>query len=75
MSNRFKLSFNYACSFVIKSRGILNITIFNVENVDFILDPLNCSTIKCMHLYFSRCIRVVLLFYFHGKHLRSCRDG
>ena len=23
----------------------------------------------------GRCIVVVLLFYVHGKHLRSCRDG
>ena len=25
-------------------------------------------------VYHGRCI-VVLLFYVHGKHLRSCRDG
>ena len=26
-------------------------------------------------LNFVSCIVVVLLFYVHGKHLRSCRDG
>ena len=25
--------------------------------------------------HFVSCLYVVLLFYVHGKHLRSCRDG
>ena len=33
---------------------------------------LNCK-IKMFH--FRTIVVVVLLFYIHGKHLRSCRDG
>ena len=36
---------------------------------------LNSSTIHCFSCTFVVVVVVVLLFYIHGKHLRSCRDG
>ena len=41
--------------------------------------PLRKGT-KTIHKYMSHCLccivyNVALLFYVHGKHLRSCRDG
>ena len=37
-----------------------------------------CYIFKCIYLKYAKKILVVvvvLLFYIHGKHLRSCRDG
>ena len=33
------------------------------------------TTIKQMTKFLSAVVVVALLFYVHGKHLRSCRDG
>ena len=37
--------------------------------------PVEYGNLLHYRMSFLPCIVVVLLFYVHGKHLRSCRDG
>ena len=37
--------------------------------------PYNCSLISVALIVLCRVVVVVLLFYVHRKHLRSCRDS
>ena len=54
------------------NRGIhKNTIVIYMDDSDFT----SFSTVVQSYLYQDDVVVVVLLFYVHGKHLRSCRDG
>ena len=45
------------------------------KDITFVLFIITCTIIGPKFCYLFIVVVVALLFYVHGKHLRSCRDG
>ena len=43
--------------------------------INFAEEESHLVQLSCLHERFVVVVVVALLFYVHGKHLRSCRDG